>query len=122
MGSEMCIRDSSTTVINARFLRPLDQALIHPLARRIPRVVTMEEGALPGGFGAAVLESLTDQDINVSMLRIGIPDQLVDHATPQQSKEALGLTPAQMAERILERFSNTSGDLPATASIKALQA
>merc|ERR1711991_714009 len=99
----------STTVINARFLRPLDQALIHPLARRIPRVVTMEEGALPGGFGAAVLESLIDQDINVSMLRIGIPDQLVDHATPQQSKEALGLTPAQMAERILERFSNTSG-------------
>ena len=56
------------------------------------------------------------------MLRIGIPDQLVDHATPQQSKEALGLTPAQMAERILERFSNTSGDLPATASVKALQA
>jgi 1-deoxy-D-xylulose-5-phosphate synthase len=109
-------------VINARFLRPLDQALIHPLARRIPRVVTMEEGALPGGFGAAVLESLIDQDINVSMLRIGIPDQMVDHATPQQSKEALGLTPAQMAERILERFSNTSGDLPATASIKALQA
>ena len=112
----------STTVINARFLRPLDQALIHPLARRIPRVVTMEEGALPGGFGAAVLESLIDQDINVSMLRIGIPDQLVDHATPQQSKEALGLTPAQMAERILERFSKTSGDLPSTASIKALQA
>ena len=112
----------STTVINARFLRPLDQALIHPLARRIPRVVTMEEGALPGGFGAAVLESLIDQDINVSMLRIGIPDQLVDHATPQQSKEALGLTPAQMAERILERFSSASGDLPASASIKALQA
>ena len=112
----------STTVINARFLRPLDQALIHPLARRIPRVVTMEEGALPGGFGAAVLESLSDQDITVSMLRIGIPDQLVDHATPQQSKEALGLTPAQMAERILERFSKAAGDLPSTASIKALQA
>ena len=112
----------STTVINARFLRPLDQALIHPLARRIPRVVTMEEGALPGGFGAAVLESLSDQDITVSMLRIGIPDQLVDHATPQQSKEALGLTPAQMAERILERFSKAAGDLPSSASIKALQA
>ena len=112
----------STTVINARFLRPLDQALIHPLARRIPRVVTMEEGALPGGFGAAVLESLTDHDISVSMLRIGIPDKLVDHATPQQSKEALGLTPAQMAERILERFRQGAGELPATASIKALQA
>jgi 1-deoxy-D-xylulose-5-phosphate synthase len=82
----------------------------------------MEEGALPGGFGAAVLESLSDQDITVSMLRIGIPDQLVDHATPQQSKEALGLTPAQMADRILERFATSADDLAATASIKALQA
>ena len=61
----------STTVINGRFLRPLDQALIHPLARRIGRVVTMEEGALPGGFGSAVLESLSDESISVDMLRIG---------------------------------------------------
>ena len=94
----------SATVVNARFLRPLDQALIHPLCRRIKRVVTMEEGALAGGFGAAVLESLSDQDIDVSMLRLGIPDQLVDHATPQQSLESLGLTPAQMTVRIQERF------------------
>ena len=94
----------SATVVNARFLRPLDEALIHPLARRIGRVVTMEEGALPGGFGAAVLESLNDREITPSLLRIGIPDQLVDHATPQQSKESLQLTPPQMANRILERF------------------
>ena len=94
----------SATVVNARFLRPLDQALFHPLCRRIKRVVTMEEGALAGGFGAAVLESLSDQDIKVSMLRLGIPNQLVDHATPQQSLESLGLTPAQMTVRIQERF------------------
>ena len=98
----------SATVINARFLRPLDQALIHPLARRIGRVVTMEEGALPGGFGSAVLESLSDVSISVDMLRIGVPDQLVDHATPQQSKEALGLTPVQMMARIRDRFASVS--------------
>ena len=98
----------SATVINARFLRPLDQALIHPLARRIGRVVTMEEGALPGGFGSAVLESLSDESISVDMLRIGVPDQLVDHATPQQSKEALGLTPVQMMTRIRDRFAAVS--------------
>ena len=44
--------DISATVVNARFLRPLDQALIHPLARRIGKVVTMEEGTLLGGFGS----------------------------------------------------------------------
>lgn len=91
-------------VVNARFLRPLDEALILPLARRIGRVVTMEEGALPGGFGAAVVESLNDHDLPVPVLRFGIPDVLVDHASPSQSKERLGLTPSQMAERILERF------------------
>ncbi len=91
-------------VVNARFLRPLDEALILPLARRIGRIVTMEEGALAGGFGAAVVESLNDHEVPVPVLRIGIPDVLVDHASPQQSKESLGLTPPQMTDRILERF------------------
>jgi 1-deoxy-D-xylulose-5-phosphate synthase len=91
-------------VINARFLRPLDSALIAPMARRIGRVVTMEEGALAGGFGAAVVEALSDLDVFVPVLRIGIPDVLVDHASPDQSKQALGLTPPQMAQRILERY------------------
>jgi 1-deoxy-D-xylulose-5-phosphate synthase len=93
-------------VINARFLRPLDEALILPMARRIGRVVTMEEGCLPGGFGAAVTETLVDHDVLVPVLRIGIPDVLVDHASPAQSKQSLGLTPPQMAERILERFGS----------------
>ena len=97
-------RGVRAAVINARFLRPLDEALILPMARRIGRVVTMEEGALAGGFGAAVVEALSDQDVLVPTLRIGIPDQLVDHASPEQSKEKLGLTPPQMAERILKRF------------------
>ncbi len=94
----------NSTVINARFLRPLDQALIHPLARRIGRLVTMEEAALPGGFGAAVLESLNDENIHVPVFRLGIPDKLVDHASPKQSKEALGLTPEQMSDRINDYF------------------
>jgi 1-deoxy-D-xylulose-5-phosphate synthase len=94
------------TVVNARFLRPLDEALLVPLAQRISRVVTMEEGALPGGFGAALLESFSDQGVQSSVYRIGIPDVLVDHATPEQSKEALGLTPPQMAERILDHFGS----------------
>ncbi|MCT0214490.1 MULTISPECIES: 1-deoxy-D-xylulose-5-phosphate synthase [unclassified Synechococcus] len=92
-------------VVNARFLRPLDESLIVPLARRIGRVVTMEEGALPGGFGSAVVEALNDHDVLVPVLRIGIPDQLVDHASPAQSKLSLALTPGQMADRIRQRFA-----------------
>ena len=65
----------------------------------------MEEGTLAGGFGGAVVEALSDHGIQASVLRIGIPDVLVDHASPEQSKESLGLTPAQMAERIERHFA-----------------
>ncbi|MBX2864487.1 MAG: 1-deoxy-D-xylulose-5-phosphate synthase [Leptolyngbyaceae cyanobacterium MAG.088] len=93
------------TVINARFVKPLDEELIAPLAQKIQRVVTFEEGCLMGGFGSAVAEALLDRDINVPIFRLGVPDLLVDHATPAQAKTALGLTPAQMADKILKRFS-----------------
>ena len=104
-------------VINARFLRPLDEALILPMAKRIGKVVTMEEGSLAGGFGSAVVETLSDHDVLVPVLRIGIPDVLVDHASPEQSKQSLGLTPPQMAERIMTRFgAPLQSSLPATAA------
>ena len=93
------------TVINARFAKPLDTELILPLAQKIGRVVTLEEGCLPGGFGSAIAEALLDADIAVPLTRIGVPDQLVDHATPDESKADLGLTPPQMATRILKLFS-----------------
>lgn len=92
------------TVVNARFAKPLDQSLILPLAERLGKVVTLEEGCLPGGFGSAVAEALLDADMTVPLLRLGVPDTLVDHAQPDESKATLGLTPPQMAERILARF------------------
>tara|TARA_Y100001968_G_scaffold240176_1_gene223698 strand:- start:113 stop:2002 length:1890 start_codon:yes stop_codon:yes gene_type:complete len=94
-----------STVINARFLRPLDKELISPLAGKIPKVITMEEGTLEGGFGSAVLESLNDQNINSNLLRIGIPDKLVHHASPDQSKEELGLTPLLMYEKLKKHYN-----------------
>jgi 1-deoxy-D-xylulose-5-phosphate synthase len=93
------------TVVNARFVKPLDTDLILPLAKQIGRVVTMEEGCLMGGFGSAVLEALQDHDVLVPVKRFGVPDQLVDHAEPGQSFAELGLTSAQMCDRILPMFT-----------------
>lgn len=92
------------TVINARFVKPLDTELILPLAKQIGRVVTLEEGCLMGGFGSAVTEALMDANILVPVKRIGVPDQLVDHAKPDQSKADLGLTSPQIAETVLQAF------------------
>ncbi|RCJ16209.1 1-deoxy-D-xylulose-5-phosphate synthase [Nostoc sp. ATCC 43529] len=92
------------TVINARFAKPLDTELILPLAKKIGRVVTLEEGCVMGGFGSAIAEALLDADILVPVKRFGIPDILVDHAEPNESKTELGLTSHQIAERVLEAF------------------
>ena len=100
------------TVINARFAKPLDTELILPLAQRIGRVVTLEEGCVMGGFGSGLAEALLDNNVVVPVMRIGVPDILVDHAKPDESKVDLGLTPAQIAERVRTMFS------PQMAAIK----
>jgi 1-deoxy-D-xylulose-5-phosphate synthase len=92
------------TVVNARFVKPLDTELVLPLAERIGKVVTLEEGCIMGGFGSAVAEAILDAQVSASVLRLGVPDILVDHAQPDESKASLGLTPPQMAERILATF------------------
>ncbi|PIG93287.1 1-deoxy-D-xylulose-5-phosphate synthase [Gloeocapsopsis sp. IPPAS B-1203] len=94
------------TVVNARFAKPLDTELILPLAQRIGRVVTLEEGCLMGGFGSAVAEALLDADVVVPVKRFGVPDVLVDHASPEQSKAELGLTSPQIAQEVLKAFFN----------------
>ncbi|AVH67930.1 1-deoxy-D-xylulose-5-phosphate synthase [Nostoc sp. 'Peltigera membranacea cyanobiont' 213] len=92
------------TVINARFVKPLDTELILPLAKKIGRVITLEEGCIMGGFGSAIVEALMDADILVPVKRFGVPDVLVDHAEPDESKTELGLTSHQIAERVLSAF------------------
>ncbi|PZV27268.1 MAG: 1-deoxy-D-xylulose-5-phosphate synthase [Snowella sp.] len=92
------------TVINARFVKPLDTELILPLAKRIGKVVTLEEGCLMGGFGSAVLEAFSDNNVLVPVKRLGVPDILVDHAEPNESFASLGLTTPQIADQVLEAF------------------
>jgi 1-deoxy-D-xylulose-5-phosphate synthase len=94
----------SATVINARFAKPLDTELIIPLAQKIGKVVTVEEGCLMGGFGSAIAESLLDHNLLVSLKRIGVPDTWVEHATPDESLATLGLTSSQIAETVRTTF------------------
>jgi 1-deoxy-D-xylulose-5-phosphate synthase len=74
-----------TTVVNARFVKPLDSALLLALARTKRLIVTVEEAYLAGGFGSAVLELLEENCLQdkVRVLRLGIPDRLITHGDPQ---------------------------------------
>ncbi|HZE20351.1 MAG TPA: 1-deoxy-D-xylulose-5-phosphate synthase, partial [Candidatus Angelobacter sp.] len=91
----------SAAVINARFAKPLDERLILEWARRTGRVATLEEAALPGGFGDAVLEALSGQpDAPVKCIRFGIPDRFFDHGTRDSLLRQAGLDAASIAREV----------------------
>ncbi|RAM49041.1 MAG: 1-deoxy-D-xylulose-5-phosphate synthase [Hapalosiphonaceae cyanobacterium JJU2] len=96
------------TVVNARFAKPLDTDLIVPLAKQIGQVFTLEEGCLIGGFGSAVAEALLEHRVIVPVIRLGVTDKLVEHATPEESLSELGLTAPKIADRILKEFQQQS--------------
>ncbi len=89
----------SATVVNARFVKPLDSGLIVELCGKIPRVVTVEENALCGGFGSAVLECLADAGLTgVRVLRLGIPDQFIEHGPQGVLRRRYGLDAAGIVQ------------------------
>ncbi len=79
------------TVVNARFVKPLDSELILSLAKKTGRIMTIEEGALQGGFGSAVLELFEENKLQCATKRIGAPDVFVEHGTQDELRGALGL-------------------------------
>lgn len=79
------------TVVNARFVKPLDDNLILTLAARRGRVLTVEENVLQGGFGSAVLELFMDRGLLVPVKRLGIPDVFVEQGAPGILREKYGL-------------------------------
>ena len=75
----------SATVLNARFVKPLDTATILPLAESIGKVITIEDGVVMGGFGSAVLEAIAEAGIaNMQVTNLGIPDEFIEHGETQQ--------------------------------------
>jgi 1-deoxy-D-xylulose-5-phosphate synthase len=87
----------SATVVNARFVKPLDEDLILALARRCGAIVTVEENVLPGGFGAAVLELLAKHDLTIPVHNLAIPDRIFEQASQARLRELAGLSPADIA-------------------------
>ena len=91
----------SVAVVNMRTVKPLDEELLHRMAHEKKMLVTMEENALAGGFGSAVLEALADAGLLVPVVRFGIGDAFIEQGRPQELLEMAGLQPEQMARSIL---------------------
>lgn len=97
----------SVGVVNARFVKPLDRALLLSHAACIPLLVTMEDHVLAGGFGSAVLEALQEAGCPTAVERIGWPDKFVEHgSTVEGLRSAYGLGPDDVYRRVADRWRN----------------
>ncbi|WP_066637550.1 1-deoxy-D-xylulose-5-phosphate synthase [Desulfolucanica intricata] len=93
-------QDIDAAVINARFIKPLDESCILEYAKDAELIITVEENVLTGGFGSSVLELLSARGIQASTYCIGIPDKFIEHGDPKYLRENLGLTPDSIVEKI----------------------
>ncbi|EJL91799.1 1-deoxy-D-xylulose-5-phosphate synthase [Herbaspirillum sp. CF444] len=94
----------NATVANMRFIKPLDVALIRQLAASHDALVTVEEGCIMGGAGAAVAEALAEAGIVKPILHLGLPDRFIDHGDAGQLLASCGLDGDGIAASIVQRF------------------
>jgi 1-deoxy-D-xylulose-5-phosphate synthase len=102
------------TVINARFMKPLDEELVYVLAAEKQFLVTVEEGTEAGGFGASVATLLQDRRIPASILRIAVPDRIIPHGAPNLLHAKYGLD----ADGIVEKVRTFATEHPTRSELK----
>jgi 1-deoxy-D-xylulose-5-phosphate synthase len=106
----------SAGVLNMRFVKPLDTALLLEAAAKTPRLVTIEDNVIQGGFGSACLEALSAAGVQSKVLRLGIPDSYLEHGAPHLRYDAVGLSSPKVAARVAEWLGNkAAGRVPVAA-------
>ncbi len=98
----------STAIINPRWIKPLDTATLEFFARSVDIICTIEDHVLHNGFGCSVMEHLAEQRIHTPIIRLGWPDQFVEHGSPDILRKKHGLTAAALVERVLSELKPTT--------------
>jgi 1-deoxy-D-xylulose-5-phosphate synthase len=106
---ELGSKGVSVAVLNARFAKPLDRERIIRLARRCSVLVTVEEHSRIGGFGAAVIEALTEAGVSIPTRCLGIPDRLIEHGDPKEIRREIGLDREGIARAVTSLLDQTGG-------------
>ncbi len=91
----------SAAVINARFAKPVDMSMTEFYGRSVDAIVTMEDHVLEGGFGSAVLERLSDLGLATPVIRVGWPDQFIEHGKPEALRAKYGISVEATLEKLL---------------------
>ncbi len=88
------------TIVNARFLKPMDETLLHEMLKKHDKIVTIEDNVVSGGFGSRINKFILDNNYNVKIENIGIPDKYVEHGDVEKLFETIGMSSEQIAIRI----------------------
>ena len=98
---EILLNDNvNPTIVNARFLKPMDETLLHELLKKHDKVITIEDNIVDGGFGSRINKFILDNNYNVKIENIGIPDEYVEHGDVEKLFETIGMSSEQIAIRI----------------------
>lgn len=97
----------SVKVVNARFIKPLDDAMLHDIMKAGLPILTVEEGVLQGGFGSSVLEFAEENDYSSQWVkRMGVPDRFIEHGSVQKLWEEIGLTTDHIEQNLKQMIPN----------------
>jgi 1-deoxy-D-xylulose-5-phosphate synthase len=100
---KLALQGVEATVVNARFVKPIDAELIVDLATRIKRIVTVEENTIPGGFGNYVNDAVRQADLRDVIIRnVGLPDVFIEHGGQDFLRSKYGLDAAGIIGKVLE--------------------
>ena len=97
---KLALQGVQVKIVNARFIKPMDEAMLHELMKAGAPILTIEEAMLQGGFGSAVLEFAADHQYKVDIDRIGIPDQFIEHGNVDQLLEEINVTAEETVKRM----------------------
>ena len=98
----------SAEVVNMRFIKPVDVELVGEIADKFDQIVTVEDNTLKGGFGSAIMETLQEIKKPRQVLTLGLQDTFIEHGTPQELYELVGLDPEGIAKKV-EHFNKVEG-------------
>ncbi len=107
--AEQVAIEFDASVVNMRFVKPLDDATLLDMARTHDLVVTLEEGAVMGGAGTACVEALNANGVQVPLLQLGLPDTYIDQGTPAQQLASVGLDAPGIAASIRRALAERLG-------------
>jgi 1-deoxy-D-xylulose-5-phosphate synthase len=94
----------SVALIDPRFAKPIDQACVGQYGRRCGLLITLEDHVLAGGFGSAVLECVSELELNVPVVRVGWPDAFIEHGKVEALRAKYGLTAEGAIEKAAEQI------------------